>query len=82
MTAGELSKWLQSDESKQAGRHKEAESVGPRSGRRIMALLGRKAADLSDDDYRTCARSSGTSTGTGPSARPVTCGRRSGAPRS
>src|SRR4051794_37470337 len=51
MSAGELSKWLESDESKQAGQHQEAESVGHRSGRRIVTLLGRKAAGLSDDDH-------------------------------
>jgi hypothetical protein len=51
MTAGELSKWLKSDESKEAGQHKEDESVGHQSGRRIVALLGRKAGDLSDDDH-------------------------------
>jgi hypothetical protein len=51
MTAGELEKWLGTDESKAAGQHKGGgESTGHESGRRIVAILGRKKADLTDDD--------------------------------
>lgn len=51
MTAGELEKWLATDESKKAGQHKDGgESTGHESGRRIVELLHTKAADLSDSD--------------------------------
>jgi hypothetical protein len=51
MTAGELDKWLDTDESKAAGQHKGGgESTGHASGRRIVDLLHKKKADLTDDD--------------------------------
>lgn len=55
MTASELTKWLDTPESKEVGWKGEdgqgaGESVGHKSGRRIVDLLGRKKADLSDDD--------------------------------
>lgn len=51
MTAGELGKWLDTDESKAAGQHKDGgESTGHASGRRIVDLLHKKKADLTDDD--------------------------------
>jgi hypothetical protein len=51
MTAGELDKWLDTDESKAAGQHKDGgESTGHASGRRIVDLLHKKKADLTDDD--------------------------------
>jgi hypothetical protein len=53
MTAGELEKWLQSDESKQSGQHKDGgESTGHQSGRRIVDILRTKKADLSDADLQ------------------------------
>ncbi|NKQ54508.1 DUF3140 domain-containing protein [Amycolatopsis sp. K13G38] len=52
MTPRELGDWLETSESKAAGQHKRAESVGHESGRRIMQILRSKAADLRDDDYR------------------------------
>ena len=53
MTAAELRDWLQTAESRRVGfkRNGAAESVGHASGRRIVALLGKDAADLSDGDY-------------------------------
>jgi Protein of unknown function (DUF3140) len=51
MTAGELEKWLDTDESKSVGDKKGgSESVGHHSGRRIIDILGKKKADLTDSD--------------------------------
>ncbi|MEU7812700.1 DUF3140 domain-containing protein [Pseudonocardia sp. NPDC049154] len=52
MTAGDLEKWLESDESKDAGQHDGGESVGHESGRRIVEILRSEKADLSDDDEK------------------------------
>ncbi|HEX5597884.1 MAG TPA: DUF3140 domain-containing protein [Micromonosporaceae bacterium] len=52
MTPKELEAWLDTDESKSAGRKKDDESVGHASGRRIVDLLHRKKSELDDDDYR------------------------------
>ena len=53
MTAGEIEAWLKTPESKRVGFKKggKGESVGHASGRRIVAILGTKAADLADSDY-------------------------------
>jgi hypothetical protein len=52
MTAGELETWLATDESQSVGQKTDgsAESTGHESGRRIVALLHTKKADLTDDD--------------------------------
>ncbi|MBN1094228.1 DUF3140 domain-containing protein [Blastococcus sp. TML/M2B] len=51
MTAGELETWLDSDESRAVGQKDgDGESTGHASGRRIVALLRTKKADLTDDD--------------------------------
>ena len=52
MTAGELEKWLATDESQAVGQKSDGsgESTGHESGRRIVELLGTKKADLTDDD--------------------------------
>ncbi|MEU9692747.1 DUF3140 domain-containing protein [Amycolatopsis japonica] len=53
MTAGELEKWLTTDESREAGQHKDGgESVGHESGRRIVTILRTKQAELSEKDER------------------------------
>ncbi|KFU78365.1 Protein of unknown function [Amycolatopsis lurida] len=53
MTAAELEKWLKTDESRDAGQHKNGgESVGHESGRRIVAILRTKKADLSAEDEK------------------------------
>lgn len=55
MTAAELRDWLKTEESRRVGwKGKDGqakESVGHASGRRIVELLGKKAEDLSDDDF-------------------------------
>ncbi|WP_309071787.1 DUF3140 domain-containing protein [Arthrobacter sp.] len=51
MTASELEKWLDSDESKAVGQKDDGgESVGHASGRRIIKLLSTKKSDLTDSD--------------------------------
>jgi hypothetical protein len=49
MTAKELERWLETDESKSVGQG-EGESTGHKSGRRIVDILGTKKDELSDDD--------------------------------
>ncbi|MFZ7086723.1 DUF3140 domain-containing protein [Curtobacterium sp. RRHDQ10] len=52
MTAGALEKWLDTDESKSVGQKSGgSESVGHRSGRRIVEILRTKQADLTDADH-------------------------------
>lgn len=55
MTATELEKWLNTDESKEVGQKsgdgKSTESTGHASGRRIIEILRSKKSDLTDDDY-------------------------------
>ena len=49
MTASEIEKWLETDESKEVGQKDDGgESVGHRSGRRIVEILGTKKADITD----------------------------------
>ncbi|MEV4278248.1 DUF3140 domain-containing protein [Actinoplanes xinjiangensis] len=52
MTAAELRGWLDTDESREVGqkRSEGAESVGHDSGRKIVQILGKKKADLTDAD--------------------------------
>jgi hypothetical protein len=52
MTAGELEKWLATDESQAVGQKSGGsdESTGHESGRRIVELLHTKKDDLTDDD--------------------------------
>ena len=54
MTASELEKHLKTDESKKVGykAHDGDESVGHKSGERIVELLHTKQDDLSDDDLK------------------------------
>ena len=49
----ELERWLGTEESKSVGwtREEADESVGHKSGRRIVQLRRKKAAELSEDDY-------------------------------
>ena len=61
MTASELKKWLATKESRAVGwKGKDGkgsgESVGHASGRRIVAILGKTKAELTDDDYRPHAQ--------------------------
>lgn len=51
MTAGELEKWLKTDESKSVGQASgDGESIGHHSGERIIEILHKKKADLTPDD--------------------------------
>jgi hypothetical protein len=51
MTASELEKWLQTDDSRDVGQKAGGgESVGHDSGRKIVRILGTKKADLTDAD--------------------------------
>jgi hypothetical protein len=52
MTASQIEKWLDTEESKSVGQKSSdgAESVGHHSGRKIVAILGKKKADLSHGD--------------------------------
>jgi hypothetical protein len=53
MTASELEKWLDSDESKSVGQKKNgsSESTGHESGRHIVRILEKKQGDYTDADY-------------------------------
>jgi len=52
MTPAQIEKWLQTDESRDVGQKSGGnESVGHQSGRHIIAILGKKKADLSEADY-------------------------------
>lgn len=51
MTASEIEKWLETDESREVGQKVDGgESVGHRSGRRIITILGKKKGDITDSD--------------------------------
>ena len=50
MSAAELEKWLQTDESRSVGQKTDSgESTGHAEGRRIVELLRKKKGDLDDD---------------------------------
>lgn len=52
MTAAALEKFLETDGSQSVGQKKDGgEATGHKEGRRIVAILNTKKADLSDDDY-------------------------------
>jgi len=53
LTAGELRKWLGTDESNRVGQKKDgaSESTGHHSGRHIIRILETNKSDLTDDDY-------------------------------
>lgn len=52
MAPADLEKWLRTDESKSVGQSDgDGESVGHRSGRRIVEIKRTKVADLSDADH-------------------------------
>jgi hypothetical protein len=50
MTASELERWLETDESKAVGQKDGGESVGHDSGRRIAKILVKKGDDLTAED--------------------------------
>ncbi|MEV8371125.1 DUF3140 domain-containing protein [Kribbella sp. NPDC056861] len=53
LTPKQLDEWLDTDESRSVGQKADGstESVGHRSGRRIIVLLSTTKSDLSDSDY-------------------------------
>jgi len=53
MTAEEIEDWLETEMSRAVGmiRPGERESVGRQSARRIVAILGKASADLTEGDY-------------------------------
>ncbi|GAB2544522.1 DUF3140 domain-containing protein [Spirosoma aerophilum] len=53
MSASQIEKWLKTEESKSVGQVKggDDESVGHKSGHRIIEILNKKTADLTDGDY-------------------------------
>jgi Protein of unknown function (DUF3140) len=57
MTAGELEKWLDTDESQSVGQKDgDGEATGHRSGRRIVTILRTRKGDLGDDDVAHMAK--------------------------
>ncbi|WP_338875478.1 DUF3140 domain-containing protein [Spirosoma sp. SC4-14] len=53
MSASQMEKWLQTDESKAVGQkdNDSSESTGHKSGGNIIRILNKKSADLSNSDY-------------------------------
>lgn len=53
MTASQIETWLKTDESKEVGQKDDdsAESIGHRSGEKIIRILQKKNDDLTADDY-------------------------------
>ncbi|TYK46939.1 DUF3140 domain-containing protein [Actinomadura decatromicini] len=52
LTAGELERWLDTEESRSVGQKDDGgESTGHASGRRIVELLRTKEKDLTEEDY-------------------------------
>jgi len=58
MSASELKKWLNTEESKSVGQKKDGakESTGHQSGEQIVDILGKKGKDLSDEDVHEMKR--------------------------
>jgi hypothetical protein len=53
MTPAALEKWLNTDESQSVGWDSgDGESVGHKSGERIIELLGKKKSELNESDYQ------------------------------
>ncbi|QJD94653.1 DUF3140 domain-containing protein [Mucilaginibacter robiniae] len=53
MPASALEKWLQTDESKEVGWDSgDGESIGHKSGKKIIEILHKKKDELTDDDYK------------------------------
>ena len=57
MTASELKKWLQTEESKNTGQDSgDGEAIGHKSGKMIINILEKKKADLSKKDFNQMKR--------------------------
>ena len=66
MTPRELRDWLATEESQSVGwtHEGDTESVGHKSGRRIVEIKGKKRSELVDYDYERMRKWLDTSTGT------------------
>jgi len=53
MSASQIEKWLDTEESRSVGQKKDGdnESVGHKSGEKIIKILSKKANELSDNDF-------------------------------
>ncbi len=52
MSPSELEEWLETEKSKSVGQESgDGESIGHKSGRKIIQIKRKKKADLSDNDY-------------------------------
>lgn len=52
MAPAELERWLDTDDSKEAGQDSgDGESIGHKSGQKIVAIKHKKKADLTEADY-------------------------------
>ncbi|MBJ2122225.1 DUF3140 domain-containing protein [Arthrobacter sp. MSA 4-2] len=56
MSAAELKKWLDTDESLSVGQKDGGESVGHASGRRIVDILETRKSDLTENDVQHMAK--------------------------
>ena len=58
MSASELKKWLDTDESKSVGQKKDGanESTGHQSGRQIVEILEKRGKDMSEEDIHEIKR--------------------------
>ena len=57
MTASQLEKWLETDESKHTGQDSgDGEAIGHKSGKQIIDILHKKKAGLAQDDYHQMQR--------------------------
>ena len=57
MSAGELEKWLETDESKHTGQDSgDGEAIGHKSGKMIVEILRKKKADLTEKDFHQMSR--------------------------
>jgi hypothetical protein len=53
MSGSTLEKWLKTDQSKSVGWNSgDGESIGHKSGERIIKILEKKKSDFTDDDYK------------------------------
>jgi hypothetical protein len=69
MSPAEIERWLDTDESRSVGQKSGGESVGHRSGRRIVVIKRKRSRSSTPTTPSTCTRSSATWPGTPSSAR-------------
>jgi hypothetical protein len=83
MAPAELEVWLRTETSRSVGwtRQGEREAIGHQSGRQIVAIKRKKAAELNEDDYSHMQRSWATSIATRRSGQRAISAARAGAIR-